>query len=282
MSIDDELSINLDVYTFVTDRRHPDAVDRDVTEGGDDVSADVKGAGLARGRGVAVWRQVAEIVEAKIADGEWPPGTRLPSEAELALHFGVNRHTVRQALRDLADRSLVRALQGSGTYVERPPLDYPIGLRTRFSDIVVAQAREPSGEILAVSRERPTPAIAAALALADGEEIVRLETVRRADGVPMSWALSAVPAARFPDVAAIYAATASFTAAFRAGGVDDYLRAETRIGARVADDVDARRLEIAPGRPVIEIDCVNTDLAGRPIQWARARFAGDRVRVRVG
>ena len=245
------------------------------------MTAEAIGGALARGRGIAVWRQVAEILEAKIADGEWPAGSRLPTEAELALRFAVNRHTVRQALRDLAERGLVRAVQGSGTYVERAPLSYPIGLRTRFSDIVMAQAREPSGEILAAARERPTAAIAAALRLGPEEEIVRLETVRRADGIAISWALSAVPAARFPDVAAIYAATASFTAAFRAGGVEDYLRAETRIGARIADDLDARRLEIAPGRPVIEIDCVNSDLDGRPIQWARARFAGDRVRVTV-
>lgn len=240
------------------------------------------GTALARGRGIAVWRQVAEILEGRIADGEWPAGSRLPTEAELALRFAVNRHTVRQALRDLAERGLVRAQQGSGTYVERAPLTYPIGPRTRFSDIVVAQAREPSGDVLTVSREIASGAIAASLGLAAGEEIIRLETVRRADGVPISWALSAVPAARFPDVETIYRATASFTAAFRAGGVADYLRAETRIGARIADDVDATRLEIAVGRPVIEIECVNADLDGRPIQWARARFAGDRVRVCVG
>lgn len=239
------------------------------------------GTGLARGRGIAVWRQVAEIVEAGIASGEWPAGARLPTEAELALRFGVNRHTVRQALRDLAERGLVRAVQGSGTYVERAPLTYPIGTRTRFSDIVVAQAREPSGDLLTACREIASPMIAEALRLPPGAEIVRLETVRRADGVPISWAVSAVPAERFPDVAEVYRETASFTACFAAAGVSDYVRSETRIGARIADETDAARLEIAPGRPVVEIDCVNADLDGRPIQWARAHFAGDRVRVTV-
>jgi GntR family phosphonate transport system transcriptional regulator len=236
---------------------------------------------LARGKGIAVWRQVAEILEAGMRDGTWSAGARLPTEAELALRFGVNRHTVRQALRDLAERGLVRAQQGSGTYVERAPLTYPIATRTRFSDIVVAQAREPTGLLLAADREPASPAIAEALRLPPGAAVVRLETTRAADGVPISWAVSVVPADRFPDVAEIYRATGSFTAAFRAGGVDDYVRATTRIGARIADAIDADRLEIALGRPVIEIDCVNADLAGRPIQWARARFAGDRVRVTV-
>ena len=237
---------------------------------------------LARGKGIAMWRQVAEILEAGLADGTWAPGTRLPTEAELALRFAVNRHTVRQALRDLAERGLVRAQQGSGTFVERAPLTYPIATRTRFSDIVVAQAREPSGDLLAESVEPATPPIAEALKIPVGAAIVRLERVRRADGVPISWAISAFPADRFPDVARVYRETASFTAAFRAAGLPDYVRAETRIGARIADALDAELLEIAPGRPVIEIDCVNADLDGVPVQWARARFAGDRVRVTVG
>lgn len=237
---------------------------------------------LARGTGIAIWRQLAEILEAAITDGEWRPGERLPTEADLATRFAVNRHTVRQALADLASRGLVRAQQGSGTFVEAPPLAYPIGRRTRFSDIVVAQAREPSGHLVSATREQPSRAVAEALGLEAGAEVIRVETVRTADGVPISWALSAFPADRFPDVAEIYAETASFTAAFRIAGVADYVRTFTRIGARIADAVDAERLEIAPGRPVIEIDCVNADLDGRPVQWARARFAGDRVRVLVG
>ncbi|TBW37590.1 phosphonate metabolism transcriptional regulator PhnF [Siculibacillus lacustris] len=237
---------------------------------------------LARGTGIAVWRQVAEILETGIADGEWRAGGRLPTEAEMALRFGVNRHTVRQAIKDLVERGLVRSVQGSGTFVEAPPLAYPIAERTRFSDIVMAQAREPSGRLISATREVANPAVGAALELAAGAEVIRLETVRAADGVPISWALSAFPAARFADVAESFATTSSFTAAFRAAGVADYVRAFTRIGARNADAIDAERLEIALGRPVIEIEGVNTDLDGRPIQWARARFAGDRVRVTVG
>ena len=53
---------------------------------------------LARGTGIAIWRQLAEILEAAIAEGEWRPGERLPTEADLATRFAVNRHTVRQAL----------------------------------------------------------------------------------------------------------------------------------------------------------------------------------------
>ena len=68
--------------------------------------------------GVALWRQVADGIERGIADGRLPPANKLPGEMEIAETYRVNRHTVRRALATLAERGLVRAERGSGTYVE--------------------------------------------------------------------------------------------------------------------------------------------------------------------
>ena len=70
------------------------------------------------GTGVALWRQVADGIERGIADGRFAAGEKLPGETEIAETYRVNRHTVRRALATLADRGLVRAERGSGTYVE--------------------------------------------------------------------------------------------------------------------------------------------------------------------
>ncbi|MDT8264240.1 GntR family transcriptional regulator, partial [Roseomonas sp. DSM 102946] len=78
-----------------------------------------------RGDGIAAWKRIADGLEAEIAAGCFPRGARLPTEAQLATQYGVNRHTVRRALSALAERGLVRATQGSGTFVEAPPLRYP-------------------------------------------------------------------------------------------------------------------------------------------------------------
>ena len=88
--------------------------------------------------GVALWRQVADGIERGIADGRFAAGERLPGETEIAETYRVNRHTVRRALATLAERGLVRAERGSGTYVEAPRLAYPLRSRTRFSEIVGA------------------------------------------------------------------------------------------------------------------------------------------------
>src|SRR6201987_5668578 len=100
------------------------------------------------GSGVALWRQVADGIERGIAEGRYAAGERLPGETEIAETYRVNRHTVRRALAALAERGLVRAERGSGTYVEAPRIAYPLRSRTRFSEIVGAGGLEASGKLL--------------------------------------------------------------------------------------------------------------------------------------
>lgn len=58
--------------------------------------------GLERGRGVAAWRQIADALAMQIRSGALAPGEQLPTEAQFAARFAVNRHTVRCALAALA------------------------------------------------------------------------------------------------------------------------------------------------------------------------------------
>ncbi|WP_439574719.1 phosphonate metabolism transcriptional regulator PhnF [Phreatobacter sp.] len=241
-----------------------------------------EGLMLARGRGVTVWRQIAEALEAEIAAGGLAPGARLPTEAQLSQRFAVNRHTVRQAIKSLVERGLVRVAQGSGTFVEARPLAYPISARTRFSEIVIGQARDPAGKLLGHRVAGADHRIAEALGLSPGAPILRLESMHFADGVPISWAVIAFPMPRFERVAEFYGASGSITAALAGCGVPDYRRAMTRVGATIADALDSARLEIAEGRPVLEIESINVDPQGVPIQWAASHFCADRVRLTVG
>lgn len=61
--------------------------------------------------------QAAERLRARITDGSWAVGTRLPGETTLAAELGVSRSTVREALRALAGAGLVRPRRGSGVFV---------------------------------------------------------------------------------------------------------------------------------------------------------------------
>jgi GntR family transcriptional regulator, phosphonate transport system regulatory protein len=227
--------------------------------------------------GVTLWRRVADGLERRIGDGTYPPNSRLPGELEIADRFGVNRHTVRRAIAALAERGMVRAERGSGTYVQAARIPYPIRTRTRFSEIVGRSGREAGGRLLASATEPADQDIARRLGLKAGAAVVRIEALRQADGVPICVGTSWFPAERFPEAARIYAAKRSITRTLAHFGVRDYRRASTRLVAALADAADAMWLNLEHGGAVLVVDSVDVDLDDRPVVTSRARFAANRV-----
>jgi GntR family transcriptional regulator, transcriptional repressor for pyruvate dehydrogenase complex len=72
-------------------------------------------------RAAPAYRKVAEILRERILARNLRDGDRLPGELELARQFGVNRSTVREALRDLQTSGLVDRRPGSKRFaVTRP------------------------------------------------------------------------------------------------------------------------------------------------------------------
>jgi GntR family transcriptional regulator, phosphonate transport system regulatory protein len=236
---------------------------------------------IERGEGIAAWRQIANQIEADISFGRLGPGSRLPVEADLAERFAVNRHTVRRALADLAARGLIRAAQGRGTFVERRPLAYPIAARTRFSEIVSHAGREAGGRLLAATEIAADARVSEALGVAEGATVMQLETLRSADRVPISMGIGYFPLPRFARIIEGYRRHGSITKALRTCGVADYLRAETRVSARVATSEEAGHLDLPSGRIVLTVDSTNVDPDGVPIQFTRAVFAAERTELVV-
>ncbi len=227
--------------------------------------------------GVALWRQVADGIERGIADGTFAPGERLPGETEIAETYRVNRHTVRRALATLAERGLVRAERGSGTYVEAQRLAYPLRSRTRFSEIVGAGGHEPRGQLIEATEEVATRELARELGLKTGASLIRIEALRSADRTPISVSTTWLSAERFPRAGEVFASVRSMTKLLAHYGVRDYRRASTKITAAIADATDAARLDLALGRPVLVVDSTDVDPGGKPLVTKRSRFAAERI-----
>jgi len=231
--------------------------------------------------GVALWRQVADGIERAIADGRFVAGEKLPGEVEIAESYRVNRHTVRRALATLAERGLVRAERGSGTYVETRRLAYPLRSRTRFSEIVGAGGREPRGQFIDATQEDATRELARELGLKTGAPLIRIEAVRLADRAPICVSTTWLSAERFPDAGKVFASVRSMTKLLAHYGVKDFRRTSTRITAAIVDGTDAARLDLALGRPILVVDSTDVDSGGTPLVTKRSRFAAERVEFLV-
>ena len=191
------------------------------------------------------WTRIAAELAEAIGSGVYPPGQRLPSEHALAEQFGVNRHTIRRSLASLCSQGLVRITQGSGTYVEDFAVDLVLGKRTRHQQGLALRVR--------------------------GD----------AEGQPLHISERYFPLPRFENLAAVVRETGSITAGFTAHGVADYTRRESRITAELPSAEVAAQLRQPTSRPVLQVESLNVDLAGTPIEWARAWFAGDRVKLTI-
>lgn len=237
---------------------------------------------VRRQSGVALWRQIADRIRAAIADGSYDETGMVPPETVLAADFGVNRHTVRAALSALTQEGILRPVQGVGTLIiRRERLSFPISRRTRFTEGIGDQAREFAGLVLDHAEEPAGAAVAEALGLSPRTPVLRVESLRKADGRPLSRSTAWFPLPRFRGLADAYAETESVTAALKGFGVEDYVRVKTEISAVHAEPGDLIDLGLAPGAIVLVTQALNADARGALIQYAVSRFPADRVQFTV-
>jgi GntR family phosphonate transport system transcriptional regulator len=229
-----------------------------------------------------LWATIARTLGEEIAAGRYAAGDRLPSEAQLAARFGVNRHTLRRAVAQLAEDGVVQPRMGAGIFVARGRrIDYPLGRRVRFHALLAAQGSSARRSILAAETRRADAREAAILALAAGAGVHAVDGISYADGVPISLFRSVFPAARFPGFLDRLGPDASFTAILAGYGIADYTRARTDVTATLADATQALRLRLAEGAPLLVTEARNIDAEGVPLEFGTAWFAAARVTLTV-
>ena len=226
-----------------------------------------------------LWRQIARTLSAEIGPSGLKPGARLPTEAQLAARFAVNRHTVRRAVEALVRAGMVRVEQGRGSFVADDVIDYPVETRTRFSEWIRKQNREPSGQVLHVRELAASAAVAAGLGVPKGSGVAQLERLGLADGVPVSLGSHYFAIERLPGVLPALKAATSVTAALAEVGVADYLRLSTRVSARLPSSVEANLLQVGRTRPILVCENVNVDANGGVVEFGIARYPSTRVQV---
>ncbi|MEW4368293.1 PLP-dependent aminotransferase family protein [Paenibacillus kandeliae] len=97
-----------------------------------------------REHSLPVHRQIEQQLRNKISNGEWPVGTRLPSQRKLAEQFGVNRSTVTQALDELASYRIIAGNKGGGTRVVNNTWNILAASAIDWSSYVEAGAHQPN------------------------------------------------------------------------------------------------------------------------------------------
>ena len=241
----------------------------------------MKGTDMEWEKGLAIWKQIERQLLRDIALELYKPGEKMPTEMTLADRFQVNRHTVRQAMAALVEANVVRVEQGRGAFVQESVLDYPVGSKTRFSQIVSSRHRMPDKRLVSDKIIKATPNVARNLKLTTSDKVIEIMSVSEADGVPLAVGHSFLPADRFPDLVDIFKTTKSLTEAFRHFGVYDYSRSFTKVSAQLPSGKIAGLLKQQKSRPIIVTESVDVDANDNPIEYGYTSFTSDRVQLIV-
>jgi len=235
---------------------------------------------FSRQAGTTVHAQIEDWLADAIAAGTLTPGDRLPSEHDLAAWLGVSRMTLRHALGELAQRGLVsRAVgRGGGTFVAEPKLEQDLTTLAGFSEQLRRHGKVAGARVLAAAQIPASAAAAAALELGEDECVIEVRRIRLADGKPMVIEHSLFPAGLFPDLLECRLDGSLYELLDERYGLRPY-RARESLEPVIAGVREAEALEVEEGTPLMLVERTAYSVAGRPLEFARDLFRGDRTRV---
>jgi len=226
--------------------------------------------------------QIGEVIEQAIGSGGLQPGDRLPPERELAAWFGVNRLTLRQALSDLERRRLIRRSVGrrGGTFVAEPTVERDLSSFAGFSEQARRHGLTASALLLHAEQLPASDEVARGLELEAGAPIFEVARLRLANKRPVVLESSSFPAERFAGMLEESLAGSLYELLSERYDARPCRAVETLEPVR-ADSHAAQLLGVSRGAPLLLVERVAFDADGRPVEFAKDLFRGDRTRVVV-
>jgi DNA-binding GntR family transcriptional regulator len=212
---------------------------------------------------VPLYFQIATQLEQAIESGQVGPGDRLDNEIQLAQQLGLSRPTMRQALQYLVDKGLLVRKRGVGTQVVQNKFRRPIELTSLYEDLA-GGGQEPTTVVLSNSIEPATAAVAAALGLAEGAEVIVLQRLRCAHGEPIARMINHLPASLI-ELSTGALEQQGLYQLLRAAGIRPHVASQT-IGARTATTAEAKLLHEHKGAPLLTMERTAYDNHDRAIE----------------
>lgn len=224
-----------------------------------------------------LYAQIRDLLIARINDGDWPAGTLIPSEIDLAQQLGVSQGTVRKAIGDLVESNVFTRRQGKGTYVTNHDQQ-----REQFHFLHLVDSRGekvlPESVVLSVKSKRATHRESSALRMKQGSRVKQVERIRYFEGEPSIFEVICLPDKYFKGFARD-----------DAGGLPNLLyefyethygitihSAREQIRAVAASARDAKYLDIALGAPLLEIERVALTLDEAPVELRTSRCSTEK------
>jgi DNA-binding GntR family transcriptional regulator len=229
---------------------------------------------LDRSSPIPLHHQLSQAIEDAINDGSLARGARVQNEMELSASLGVARHTVRRAMDSLVRRGLLVRRPGYGTHVVETALPHSTWWSSLHADFEYQGQSSSATLVLVNELIVASDAIAAALRIPTGEQVIHLRRLRLQDDEPLAILENYLPG-HLAEVLDQNLTQVSLYLGIERAGVRPRVAIE-RVNARLGTDDECRLLHEPVPTVLLTMQRNTYDDSGRPIDHGEHAFRSSR------
>ena len=227
---------------------------------------------------IPLYYQLAELIRERIQSGALRPGDQLPSERDLSEQVAISRMTVRQAVAYLVREGTLVVKQGVGTFIAEPKLTYDALHLLGFTEEAMRRGGGVTSRVLEQAIATTPPCVAIGLQLDPDKTVTKLVRLRTVDATPLLLETSFIPTALCPSLRDVDLATQSLYALLEQQHGLRLQRARHTLEATTANDHESGLFGVKPGTAMILMEGVTYLDQGRPVEYFKALYRGDRFK----
>jgi GntR family transcriptional regulator len=235
---------------------------------------------LNKSEGIPLFTQIRNSLRDDILNKVLVPGQKIPSEDELAVQFGVSRMTVREGISELIDEGLLYRRHGVGTFVAQPHFERDHSRLTSFVETAKEDGIDLVVRLLIADILPAKLKVAQSLSLQEGDLVIRVETLRCVEDIPITLHDSYVPYKLFPQLLQEDLQGRHLWDIFESYGFR-VKRALQRLEARESPDEIAQLLEVDEGFPILYKERTVYLDDGTPVEFTYCYNRGDRYSLTI-
>jgi len=210
---------------------------------------------------------ISKEIEYRIECGDYPEGSRLPSERALADEFRVHRDTIRRAMEILIDKSLIETKPRSGYYVAPRRIDFNLDAYNSRKAVIEQMGKSTYVKLLTFDRMFVTDKIARKTGLKTDSQMFRIMRLRYAGGSPMALERAHIRYDLAPNITEEDVHNKSLYAALRRVHSIYINRAESKVSAVYANGLESELLHLPVSKPAMRYEGLVYDSRDRLVEY---------------
>ena len=231
---------------------------------------------------IPLYFQLKGILIDEIHLGTYKPGDMIPTEKEISEYFGLSRTTVRQAITELVQDGKLYRIKSKGTYIAKPKIkqDFIKRIET-FSEQVKRLGLTPTTKLLEFKVILPPDDVREILKIPADSQCISILRKRFIDQEPNVIVQTYLPYDQCSFITQHDLEKESLYEILSQNEHTRVFRIERVVEAVLANEDDARLLDIKIGQPIHFFTSIGYNPFGQPIEYSLARYRGDRNRFEV-